>query len=332
MHNNKNISARVIGTGSYLPLKILTNKEIETQVPGTNADWTYKKLGIDERRIAAINESTGDLAIKAAEKALEASELDPKDLDLIILGTTTPRRPAPSTACFVQHQLGATNSVAFDISAVCSSFIYGMVIASQFIVSGTYENILVIGADTMSKITDWERRDCVFFGDGAGAAILSKCPEGEGILSFDLGSDGSEDFAWTIPAGGSEQPTSEETLKDRSHFWQMDGKAVYNMAIERLPMTLERSLKIANLTINDIDHIIPHQPSIGILKKTAEIMNIPFEKFHTNMDKYANTSAATVGITLDEAVRSKAVKPNDIIAFAAVGAGWTWGSLIVKWS
>jgi 3-oxoacyl-[acyl-carrier-protein] synthase-3 len=207
-----------------------------------------------------------------------------------------------------------------------------MVVGTQFIQSGSYENVLVIGADTFSKITDWRRRDCVFFGDGAGAAVLSSCPFGEGVLSFDLGADGSEDFAWTIPAGGSETPTTHQTLDDGLNFWHMDGHAVYNMATLRIPQTLQRSLEKAGLSISDIDHILPHQPSMSVLKKTAEIMNIPFSKFYTNMDRYANTSAATVAIILDEAVNSGSLKKGDIVAFAAVGAGWTWGSLIMRWS
>lgn len=328
---NLKYSAKIIGTGSYVPKKTLTNEEIEKLVPGTNADWTFKNLGISERHIAGEDESTGDLAVNASKIALEHARMDPKDIDLIILATTTPRRPAPSTACYVQFQLGAVNSAAFDLSAVCSGFIYGMVVGTQFIQSGTYKNVLVIGADTFSKITDWKRRDCVFFGDGAGAAILSICPKGEGVLSYDLGADGYEEFAWTIPAGGSEKPTSAETLEKGLNYWHMDSTAVYNMATKRIPQTLQRSLERANLSISDIDHVLPHQPGINILKNSANAMGIPFEKFHTNMDKYANTSAGTVAIILDEVNKKGALDNGDIVAFAAVGAGWTWGSMIMRW-
>jgi 3-oxoacyl-[acyl-carrier-protein] synthase-3 len=325
-------SAKILGTGSYVPERVLTNEEIEQMVPNTNAEWTYRKLGVRERHIAGAHESTADLAILASKMALDKAGITPNDLDLIILGTTTPRRPAPSTACYIQHQLSAEHCAAFDLSAVCSSFIYSMVVGTQFIQSGAYKNVLVIGADTFSKITDWSRRDCVFFGDGAGAAVLTACPMGEGVLSFDLGSDGSEEFAWTIPAGGSEMPTTHETLEKGLNFWHMDGQAVYNMATLRIPQTLQRSLEKAGMSISDIDHVLPHQPSMNVLKKTAEIMDIPFNKFYTNMDKYANTSAATVAIILDEAVKSGSLKEGDIVAFAAVGAGWAWGSLIMRWS
>ena len=331
MDHKPKSSAKIIGTGSYVPERVLTNEEIEKTVPGANAEWTFNKLGISERRIARDNESSADLALLAARRAIADAGIQPSDIDLIVVGTTTPRRIAPSTACFVQHHLGAFECPAFDLAAVCSSFIYSMSIGLQFIVSGTYQHVLVIGVDTFSKITDWSRRDCVFFGDGAGAAVLTSCPVGVGILSIDLGADGSEDWAWTVLAGGSELPTSLETLKKDLHFWQMDGKAVYRMATHRIPLTINRSLEKANLTVADVAHVVPHQPGIGVLREAAEIMGIPFEKFHTNMDRYANTSAATVGITLDEANKSGNLKPGDIVVFAAVGAGWTWGSMIMRW-
>lgn len=328
---NKQMSAKIIGTGSYVPKKVLTNEDIELINPKTNANWTYANLGIKERHIAAEDESTADLAIAAAKEAIKSAGISAKDLDLIILGTTTPRRPAPSTACYVQNQLGAFNSAAFDLAAVCSSFIYSLIVGTQFIQSGACKYVLIIGADTFSKITNWNRRDCVFFGDGAGAVVITACPAGEGVLSFDFGADGSEEFAWTIPAGGSEKPQTHDTLDQGLNFWEMDGQAVYNMAINRIPETLQKSLQKAGLSVSDIDHVLPHQPSINVLKKTAEIMGVPFSKFHTNMDKYANTSAATVGIILDETVKAGLINKGEIVAFAAVGAGWAWGSLIMKW-
>ena len=285
MDYDPKLSAKIIGTGSYVPERILTNENIEMQVPGSNAEWTYSKLGIRKRHIAGDDESTADLAMVAAKQAIEMAGISPRDIDLIIVGTTTPRRIAPSTACYLQHHLGTFECPAFDLAAVCSSFIYGMTVGLQFIVSGAYKNVLIVGADTLSKITDWTRRDCVFFGDGASAVVLSACSVGEGILSFDLGADGSEDWAWTVLAGGSELPTSQATLDNRLHFWQMDSKAVYQMATNRIPQTVKLSLMKAGLTTKDIDHVIPHQPGIGVLHKTAELMGIPFEKFHTNMDK-----------------------------------------------
>jgi len=334
MNNLVNIhnSAGILGTGAFLPSKILTNEEIERTIPGTNAKWTYEHLGIRERRVAGPDESTGDLAAEAGKRAIENAQLMPRDIGLIIVCTTTPRRVAPSTACYVQHQLGAHECPAFDLAAVCSGFLYGLGVASQFVSSGIYRNVLVIGADTFSKITDWDRRDCVFFGDGAGAVVVGACAQGEGLLSIDLGADGSQDNAWTVLGGGSEHPTSQETLDQRLHYWRMDGKAVYDMATYRIPYTLGRSLQKADLTIQDIDHVIPHQPSIQVLKRSAQILGVPFERFHTNMDKYANTSAASVPLVLHETHAAGHLKRGDVLALIAVGAGWTWGSVIMRWS
>ena len=324
-------AAGILGTGAYVPSTILTNEEIEATIPGTNAKWIYEQLGIRERRISSAHESTGDLATEAGRRAIANANLTPRDIGLIIVCTTTPRRIAPSTACYVQHQLGAHECPAFDLAAVCSGFIYGLAVAAQFVTSGIYKNILVIGADTFSKITDWNRRDCVFFGDGAGAVVVGCCQQGEGILSIDLGADGSEHDAWTVLAGGSELPTSTETLENRLHYWQMDGKAVYEMATYRIPWTLGRSLQKAGISLQDIHHVIPHQPSIKILKKSADILGIPFRLFHTNMDRYANTSAAAVPLLLHEVHEAGQLTKGQHLAFLAVGAGWTWGSAIIRW-
>lgn len=324
-------SARIAGTGSFVPARVLTNEEIEATVPGASAAWTAERLGIRERRVAAPGESTGDLAFEAGRRAVEAAGLQPGDIDLIIVATTTPHRIAPSTACYVQHRLGDITCAAFDLGAVCSGFIYGLSVASQFIAAGVHRNVLLIGADTFSKITDWTRRDCVFFGDGAGAVVLSACPPGEGLLGADLGASGSGTSAWTVPAGGSQSPTSAETLERREHYWTMEGKAVYEMALERIPATLDRSLAAAGLMIDDIDHVVPHQPSIAILQDSAKVMGIPFAKFHTNMATFANTSAATIPLLLDGVHRDGGIARGDIVALVAVGAGWTWGSAVLRW-
>ncbi len=265
-------------------------------------------------------------------KAIESSSLSKDDIDLIIVATSTPDRLAPSTACFVQDKLKAYNAVAFDISAVCSGFLYAMSVGSQFIASGVYDNVLVIGADTFSKITNWNKRDCVFFGDGAGAAILSTANIMEGFLAYRLYSDGRGKYNFTIPAGGSENPATKKTIENKLHYFNMNGKEVFNTAIKVLPEAILQVLKDTGLTVDDIDYMIPHQPSIGILKKTAEIIGLPFEKVMTNMDKYANTSGGTIPILLDELNNKKIIKKGDIILFAAVGAGWTWGASIIKWS
>ena len=317
--------AKIIGTGSYLPDKIFTNDYLETIVD-TSASWVFENLGIRERRLADSSQATSDLASIAAFKAIENAGLSVSDIDLIIVATATPDRLAPSTACFVQHKLQAYDAVAFDISAVCSGFLYALSVATQFIASGVYDNVLCIGADTFSKIVDWTRRDCVFFGDGAGAAVLSHCTDNEGFWNFRLYSDGRGTDGFTIPAGGSEKPASLDTLAQNLHTFRMDGKAVYNTATEVLPKAILSVLEDCHLSIDDIDYLIPHQPSIAILKKTAEIIGLPFSKVMTNMEKYANTSGGTIPILLDEVNRSGLLTKGKNILFAAVGSGWTWGA------
>jgi 3-oxoacyl-[acyl-carrier-protein] synthase III len=324
-------NVKIIGTGSYTPDKIYTNEYLETIVD-TKAEWIESNLGIKERRIAANEQSTSDLAWRAGKNAINNSGLDVDDIDLIIVATSTPDRLAPATACFVHEKLNAGKAVAFDIAAVCSGFLYGMSIASQYVASGIYDNVLVIGADTFSKITDWTRRDCVFFGDGAGAAILTHCNDGEGFLSFKLFTDSSGREYWTIPAGGSYLPASHDTVNQRLHYFQMNGKEVFKAATQVLPHAINEVLSDSGLSINDIDLMIPHQPSIGILKKTAEVIGLPFSKVMTSMDKYANTSAGTIPIMLDEVNRAGKIKPGMNILFAAVGGGWTYGASIIKWS
>ena len=324
-------NVKIIGTGSHTPERIYTNEYLETLVD-TNSEWVYKNLGIRERRVAAEGECTSDLAAKAANKAIEDAGLSVSDIDLIIVATATPDRLAPSTACIVQDKLKAYNAVAFDIAAVCSGFLYAMSVASQFIAAGVYDHVLVIGADTFSRITDWTRRDAVFFGDGAGAAIISSGSALEGFLAFRLYSDGRGKWHFTIPAGGSENPATEETVKEGRHFFQMNGRAVYETGTQALPRAINQVLSDAGLTIGDVDFLIPHQPSIRILEKTAETIGLPWEKVMTNMSKYANTSGGTIPILLDEVKKSGRLKKGDLILFAAVGSGWTYGASLLKWS
>jgi len=324
-------NVKIIGTGSYVPETIYTNKYLESIID-TNAEWIEKNLGIKERRISAKNQCTSDLASEAALKAIENAGLTKDHIDLIIVATATPDRLAPSTAAIVQDKIKAYNAVAFDISAVCSGFLYAMSVASQFIAAGVYDNVLVIGADTFSRVTDWKRRDAVFFGDGAGAAVFSNGNVTEGFLAFRLYTDGRGKFNYTIPAGGSEMPASEETVKNGLHYFQMNGRAVYETGAKVLPIAINQVLNDTGLTIDDIDYMIPHQPSIKILQKTAEILGLPWEKVMTNMDKYANTSGGTIPILLDEVNRAGKLKKGNTLLFAAVGSGWTYGASILKWS
>ncbi len=323
-------SVRICSTGSYTPEHILTNKALEEMVP-TSDKWIYENLGIRERRIASKEQATSDLAVEAARRAVNNAGIKMEDIDLIIVATATPDRPAPSTACIVQEKIGAYNAAAFDISAVCAGFIYGFSIGAQFIGAGAYKKVLVIGADTFSRLTDWTRRDCVFFGDGAGAVILSPCENGDGLISFYLAADGRGKENWTVLAGGSELPASYETIDKGLHYFKMNGKKVFNTATIVIPKAIEVVLKDADLSIDDVDYLIPHQPSINILKVSAEKLGLPFEKVMTNMDKYANTSGGTVPIILDETLKSGKIKRGDIIVMAAVGSGWTFGAAVMRW-
>ena len=321
-------NAYIKGTGSYVPDNIVKNDFFEAV--GSSDQWIYNTLGIKERRIVKA-ETTSDLAYQAALKAIKDANLSVDAIELIVLATATPDRLAPSCACFVQEKLGALNAVAFDISAVCSGALFATSIANQFIKTGMYKNALVIGADTFSNITDWGRRDSVFFGDGAGAIVISRTTENKGFIEFQMFSDGRGKEHFTIPAGGSEIPTSHQTLKDKLHYFQMNGKAVFDTASKVVPETIKSILKNNNLHIDDINYLLPHQPSIGILKKIAKEIEMPFEKVKTNMDRYANTSGGTIPILLDEVNKNNQFQKGDNLLFAAVGAGWTWGSALYKW-
>lgn len=323
-------NVKILGTGSYTPERVITNAELAKTI-NTSDDWIFENLGIRERRIAEKNECTSDLASKAGLRAIENAGLVADDIDLIIVATATPDRLAPSTACIVQDKIKAYNAVAFDIGAVCSGFLYGMSVASQFIASGVYERVLVIGADTFSKITDWNRRDAVFFGDGSGAAVLTQADDKEGFLAFRLYSDGRGKWNFTIPGGGSENPATPETVGNGLHFFQMNARAVYETGTTVLPIAISQVLKDCHLTIEDVDFLVPHQPSIKLLKKTAELIGLPETKLMTNMINYANTSGGTIPILLDELNRSGKLKKGNLILFAAVGSGWTYGASLLRW-
>jgi len=322
------INAYIKGTGSYAPKNIVKNDHFESI--GSSDKWIYENLGIKERRIST-GETTSDLAYKAAQIALKDAGLAPTDIDLIILATATPDRPAPSCACFVQEKLKATNAVAFDISAVCSGALFATSTAVQYIKTGMYKNVLVIGADTFSNITDWSRRDAVFFGDGAGALVLSSTTEDKGFIDFILRTDGTGKEHFTIPAGGSETPTSEDSIDKGEHYFQMNGSEVYKTAIDVVPKCISEILEKNDRTIDEVKFLLPHQPSIKILQEVARRINLPFEKVKTHMDRYANTSGGTIPIILDETLKNNKFESGDLLLFAAVGAGWTWGTALYKW-
>lgn len=321
------LNAYIKGTGSYAPENVVKNDFFESV--GSSDEWIYKNLGIKERRIST-GETTSDLATEAAKEALKDANLKPEDIDLIVVATATPDRIAPSCACFVQEKLKAVNATAFDISAVCSGALFATSIGVQFIKTGMYTNVLVIGADTFSNIIDWERRDAVFFGDGAGAMVLSATTEDKGFVDFSLHTDGTGKLHFNVPAGGSEIPTSQKTIEDKLHYFQMNGKEVFKTAIDVVPKSIKALLAKNNLSIDAIKYLIPHQPSINILREIARQINMPFEKVKTNMDRYANTSGGTIPIVLDETLKTSEFNTNDYLLFAAVGAGWTWGTALYK--
>jgi len=322
------VNVFISGTGSYTPEKVIPNSFFEKV--GSNDEWIYKNLGIKERRVVE-NETTSDLAAKAGLNAIKNAGLQVKDIDMIVVATTTPDRQAPSCACFVQDKIKAYQAVAFDVAAVCSGALFTIAVAHEFIKTGRYNNVLVIGADTFSTITDWERRDSVFFGDGAGALVLSQTEEDKGFIDFDMHSDGRGKEHFTIPGGGAEQPASSDSLKNKQHYFQMNGREVFDTATKVVPKSIENILQRNRISIGQISYMIPHQPSIGILKSIAKTVGLPFDRVTTNMDKYANTSGATIPLVLDETHKAGKFKKGDYLIFAAVGAGWTWGTALYKW-
>jgi len=328
----KQINAGILGTGYYLPEKILSNKDLE-KIVDTSDEWITERTGIKERRIAADDEATSDLAIKAAEMALKDAKVSPEDLDLIIVATLTSDRIIPSTACMIQERLGAKKAAAFDLSAACSGFAYGLTVAAQFIQCGAYKKTLVIGAETLSKYINWEDRNtCVLFGDGAGAAVLGPVEEGYGILGFDLGSDGSGGDAIQIPSSGSLMPVSKESIDQRLNLIHMNGKEVFKFAVKAMGNTVKRSLEWAGMAKEDIDWLVPHQANIRIIQSAAKRLAMPMEKVVVNIQKYGNMSAACIPIALAEAAAEKRFKKGDIIALSGFGAGLTWASCIIRWS
>ncbi|MFB3040417.1 MAG: beta-ketoacyl-ACP synthase III [Candidatus Poribacteria bacterium] len=324
--------AAITGTGSYVPDKILTNFALEKMV-NTSDEWIRQRTGIVERRIADEDMATSDLGIRAARQAIKMAEIDPLDIDMIIVGTVTPDALFPSTACYVQKGIGAKKAAAFDLSAACAAFIYGLDLADGMIKSGRYDTILVIGGEIFNKILDWsDRGTCVLFGDGAGAAILQGTDEPKGILSSYIGSDGdySDVNLLGMPAGGSRMPPSHETIDQKLHTIKMRGREVFKLGVRIMPEAAQHALNLAGLTVDDIDLLIPHQANMRIIEAVGDRLGIPREKVFVNVDKYGNTSAATTIIALDEAIREERAKPGDLVLMVTFGAGLTWGSTVIR--
>ena len=322
----------IAGTGSYVPERILTNDELATQVDTTD-EWIVTRTGIQERRIAADDEFTSHMATKAAQRALEQAGLTPEDIELIIIATITPDTPTPATACHVQQQLGAFNAVAFDISAACSGFLYAMKISKRLISDGAFKNALIIGAEKLSSVTNWEDRStCVLFGDGAGAAILRRAEPGEGaIVATEWGTDGRLTHLLEIPGGGSARPITRDNVDEHLHTLNMQGKEVFKIAVNRMKEAAEKVIARAGWNPEDIACVIPHQANRRIIDAIADRLAVPNERVFINLHKYGNTSAAAIAIAFDEANRSGAFKRGDHIVLVAFGAGLTWAAAAIRW-
>jgi len=318
------------GTGSYAPEKILTNEDLSKMVD-TSDEWIVTRTGIRERHMASDKEATSDMATPAARNALEAAGLDVADLDAIVLGTATPDMHFPSTACIVQANIGAKNAAAFDICAACSGFLYSLAVGKSFIETGVFRNVLVIGAETLTKVTDWEDRNtCVLFGDGAGAAVLTASRGDEGILSINMGSDGTLVELLYQPGGGSRIPATHESVDKKLHTIHMAGRDVFKFAVKHMSEAALKALADAGTSGPELDWLFPHQANLRIMEAVAKRIEVPRERVYVNLDRFGNTSAASVPIALDEAIRGGHCGPGSLVEMVTFGSGFTWAAAVVR--
>jgi 3-oxoacyl-[acyl-carrier-protein] synthase-3 len=328
-------TSSIIGTGSYLPEKVLTNDDLSKMVD-TSDEWITTRTGIKERHIAADDQATSDLASEAARRAMTAAGITPEEIDLIVVATVTPDMFFPSTACFVQRKIGATNAVCFDISAACSGFLYALQVARHFLNAGSRTTALVIGAEKLSSLVNWEDRNtCVLFGDGAGAVVIRAVDADTNapgrVLSTVMGSDGTLSDLLKVPGGGSALPITPENAASRPNTIHMEGRETFKHAVTRMCQASEQALEMAGLTKADIAMVIPHQANARIITAIADRLGLPEEKTFVNVDKYGNTSAATIPVALDEAHRQGRIKRGDIVLLVAFGGGFTWASSVLRW-
>ena len=320
----------ILGLGCYLPAKKLTNKDLEKMVD-TSDEWIMTRTGIRERRIAPKEFAASDMGVEAAKAAIKDAGLKPEDIDLIITATVTGDMAFPSTACIIQDKIGARNSAAFDINAACSGFVFGIVTAKQFVDSGLYKNVLVVGTEKMTNLVDWtDRSTCVLFGDGAGACVIGKTNDRR-IISYFIGCDGSGSNLLRLPAGGSRIPTTEETVKNKLHFLKMEGNEVFKLAVKVMADAANKAITKAGLLCSEIDLLIPHQANVRILMAVAKKIGLPEEKIFLNIEKYGNMSSASTAVALVEAYKDKRIKKGDNVALVAFGAGLTYGAVVIKW-
>ncbi|WP_409341012.1 beta-ketoacyl-ACP synthase III [Paenibacillus sp. MBLB4367] len=327
----KLIPVGILGTGKYVPERVLTNQDLEKMVE-TNDEWIVSRTGMRERRIASEEQATSDLAFAAAQEALNNAGITAEQLDLIVVATVTPDMSFPSTACLVQAKLGAKKAAAFDLSAACSGFIYGLANAANFIATGAYKYALVIGAECLSRITDYtDRNTCILFGDGAGAVVLGEVPEGRGFRSFELGADGSGGELLKVAGGGSRCPSSAASVEQKQHFIYMAGAEVFKFAVRIMGNAAEEALRKAEMTKADIDLLVPHQANIRIIQSALDRLGLPEEKCMVNLHKYGNVSAGSIPIALAEAVEEGRIKEGDCLVMVGFGGGLTWGASVLVW-
>ena len=324
--------ATIVGTGMNVPERVVTTHDLERMVD-TSDKWIVERTGIRERRFSAPGQASSDLAVIAARRALEMANVSADEVDQIVLATTTPDRLLPSCACTVQAKLGATRAAAFDMYAACTGFIYGLSIARGAIGTGMANTVLVIGVEQLSRIMDMtDRNTCVLFGDGAGAAVLKPCAPGQGILSVSIHSDGALGDLLEVPAGGGAIPASHQSVDRREHFIRMRGKELFRVAVRGMEDSLRTALADAGRTIDELEIVIPHQANLRIIEAMRERIGLPAERVPVNIERYGNTSSASIPITLDEVVRSGRLKPGDDVGFVAFGGGITWGASVARWT
>lgn len=325
-------SAGIIGMGTYVPEKIMTNFDFE-KIVDTSDEWIKSRTGIEERRFVADDQACSDLAAEASKKAIAAAGIEPDDIEMIILATCTPDYLIQNTACIVQNKIGAVHAAAMDIQAACSGFVYGLTLASSLIKTGMYKKILVIGSEALSRVLDMQDRNtCILFGDGAAAAVVGEVEEGYGILSSYLKAEGEDDQILRMPAGGTKRPATVEEIENRETFLKMKGPEVFKFAVKALPKATKEALKLAGKDAEEIDIVFPHQANRRIIESSAKRLKLPVDKFYMNLNKYGNTSAASIGLALGEALEKGLVKKGDLIALTGFGAGLTYGSAILKWA
>lgn len=331
MQKKQSLRARIVSTGSFAPEKILTNQDLQGMVD-TSDEWITERTGIKTRRIASEDQAASDLAYEASKRALKGARLRPKDIDLIIAATVSGDMPFPSTACVLQKKLGAKNAAAFDVNAACSGFIYGLSIAESYIRNSMFRRVLLVGTEVLSKFTDWtDRSTCVLFGDGAGAVVLEPTEKDMGIISTSIYSDGNLGDLLLVPAGGSKIPPSEDSVKKGLHYIRMRGNDTFKVAVKTLERLVVDTLKKSKLKPSELSLLIPHQANSRIIEATARRLKLPMDRVIMNLDRYGNTSAASIPIALDEAVRTLRIREGDYILMEAFGGGLTWASALVRW-